>query len=261
MLELKAALMEDGVGIRHLFCFAQTDSTNTRAHELARAGYPEGTMVLADSQSAGRGQFNRVWHSPAGKGIYLSLILRPKASPALMHGITLMTAVCLAETFREACSLEVCIKWPNDILARGRKLSGILTEMVTTGDALDYVIVGVGINLTHAEQDFPEEIRCSATSVFMETGSCQGGVSLIRTFLQRFDAAYRAFLRSGIESVISKWCDLSGMVGRHVRVETAGTSLSGTVSGVDEDGFLVVRCADGSERRVLSGDVTLQERP
>jgi BirA family biotin operon repressor/biotin-[acetyl-CoA-carboxylase] ligase len=176
-----------------------------------------------------------------------------------MPGITLMTAVCLAEAFMETCGLEISIKWPNDIHVRGRKLSGILTEMVMAGGTLDYIIVGVGINLSHGEDDFPEEIRCSATSIMMETGSCPGQTPVIKAFLERFERAYQVFVDRGVESIVQRWSDLSGMIGRHVLVESAGPALDGTISGIDDEGALIVRCTDGCERSILSGHITLLE--
>lgn len=255
--EMGTYLLKSCRGGRHLFHFRETDSTSNRAHELARKGYPEGTVVLADSQTMGRGQLGRSWYSPKGKGIYLSLILRPDTNPARMPGITLMTAVCLAEAFTDTCGVVASIKWPNDLLVRGRKLSGILTEMALTGETLDYVIVGVGINLTHGEDDFPEEIRSRSTSIMMETGTLPDRTSIVGSFLGRFERAYREFLEEGSGSFAERWKSLSGMVGKAVVVEYAGTVLEGTVSGIDEIGALLVRDRDGRDRRILSGQVSL----
>jgi BirA family biotin operon repressor/biotin-[acetyl-CoA-carboxylase] ligase len=242
---------------RHIFQFGETDSTNSKAHELARQGYPEGTLILADHQTSGRGQFGRTWHSPDGKGVYLSLVLRPDTSPARIPGITLLTAVCLAETFSESHGLEISIKWPNDILVRGRKLSGILTEMVLTGDILDYVIVGVGINLTQGMDDFPEEIRPHATSFMLEVCSYPDREAIIAEFLERFEKAYRVFLERGIDSFAGRWTSLSGMMGRIIAVESAGATMEGTAAGIDDMGALLVRCRDGCIRRIISGRISL----
>lgn len=257
--DLRASLSTDGLSAEHLFHFADIDSTSSRAHELARQGYPEGTLVLADCQTMGRGQHGRGWHSAQGKGAYLSLLLRPCAKPAHMTGLTLMTAVCLAEAIMETCGVAASIKWPNDLLVRGRKLSGILTEMSLTGEAIDHVIVGVGINLSHEEHDFPEEIRRQSTSIRMESGSHPGRATVVHAFLVRFTRAYRGYLEQGFASFASRWEDLSCMTGRAVRVACAGSAIEGIATGIDETGALVVRCTEGSEHMIVSGQVTLVE--
>ncbi|HOM28639.1 MAG TPA: biotin--[acetyl-CoA-carboxylase] ligase [Deltaproteobacteria bacterium] len=236
----------------------ETLSTNSLAHSLARLGHPEGTVVIADSQTAGRGQFGRSWHSAEGKGLYLSVILKPAMRAARMSGITLVTAVCLAQALRDDCGIHACIKWPNDILARGKKLAGILTEISITGDELDHLVVGVGVNLDHEAHDFPPEIRDKATSIRLEAGGKDGSASFVAAFLEAFYRGYREFLATGFDAFRGRWNSMSAMTGKRVLVRHAGgLHLEGVSLGVDSQGALVVLCPGGQRKRVLSGEIEL----
>ena len=239
-----------GIPAAGVFHYTETDSTNMRAHALARQGSPEGTIVIADSQTAGRGQFGRSWHSPPGKGIYLSVILRPKIPPMRMLGATLMSAVCLADVLKGLCRIDAAIKWPNDLLVRGRKISGILTEMSSKGGVLDYFIVGVGINLAHTREDFPPEIRDKATSVLLETGSVCDRTNLVTAFLRVFHLSYREYLENGPASFADRWNTLSATNGKRVRIRHAGTHNEGIFMGIDDNGAVLIRGDDGLIRRL-----------
>ncbi|MGC9324353.1 MAG: biotin--[acetyl-CoA-carboxylase] ligase [Desulfomonilia bacterium] len=240
-----------------IFYYPVIDSTNTCAKDLAASGDPEGTVVVADCQLSGRGQYGRPWYSPSGKGMYFSVILRPKSLPEHSRGITLLTAVSLAQTLRDLCGVPVQIKWPNDILIHGKKLAGILTEMSAVRDAVEYVVVGVGINVGHQRGDFPTEISDRATSLFMECGRAIPREIILGSFLERFEQDYDLFSSSGLAPIVAMWKDLADIVGREVRVSINAGSFVGTVLDLDPGGFLIVEDATGIPRRVLSGDISL----
>lgn len=236
--------------------FGQTDSTNLRARELAVRGAPEGTMIVAEQQTQGRGRRQRVWFSPPHRGIYVSLILRPAIAPMQAPGITLLAAVALAETLRELAPLETTIKWPNDVLVRGRKIAGILTEVSTGMDAIDHVIVGAGINVNIPTGDFPDGIRSQATSVQAETGVPCPRAPLLRRYLEVFEYYYDLLPFQGFGPVLARWRSLTDMLGRRVRVDLIGDHWVGEVSGFDDEGFLILLDREGRSLRFFSGDVT-----
>lgn len=234
-------------------------STNDRAKELAAQGSAEGSLVVSEDQNRGRGRKGRTWFSTASHGICISMILRPSMNPSEASRITLMTAVALAETFRDITGLEVTIKWPNDILIRGRKLSGILTEMSMEMDRVDYVVVGVGVNVNNPADHFPAEVRDIATSLAVETGHAVSRVDLLRQFLARFESCYALVEGQGFSQIMKRWKALSDIIGRTVAVDLIGSRIQGRVEDVDETGVLVLRDGDGQVHRVISGDVLLQD--
>jgi BirA family biotin operon repressor/biotin-[acetyl-CoA-carboxylase] ligase len=240
--------------VRH---FRETDSTNTRARELAQRGAPEGTLVVAEGQTGGRGRRERNWFSPPFLGIYASVVLRPAIPAGEAPRLALLAAVAAAEAVREETGLDAAIKWPNDILAGGRKIAGILLEMATDMDAVDYVVVGTGINVNIPAEGFPEELRSLATSVLAETGCPVPRLRLLRRLLGSLESWYDRFRADGFAPVLERWKSLSGIAGRRVVVHVPGRDLAGVVADVDENGFLLLRDDEGRERRIFSGDVTL----
>jgi BirA family biotin operon repressor/biotin-[acetyl-CoA-carboxylase] ligase len=236
--------------------FRQTDSTNLRARELAARGAPEGTLVVAEQQTHGRGRRQRTWFSPPQQGIYASLILRPAIAPMEAPRMTLLAAVAVADALTAQTPLKVTIKWPNDILVRGRKIAGILTEVSTGMDAVDYMVIGLGLNVNSLRSDFPEEIRAHATSIRSETGTPFSRALLLRSTLEHFENYYDIFHCRGFGPVLLRWRSLTDMLGRRVRVDMIGTQCAGEVSDFDQDGFLILRDQGGRSLRIFSGDVT-----
>ena len=169
-------------GKGEIIYFRETDSTNARAKYLAGDGTPEGTVIVAEKQTEGRGRRGRSWFSPPGEGIYTSVILRPPIPPNEAPKLTLLASVALAEALLSLTSLEVSIKWPNDILIRGREAAGILTEIGAEMDRIDYVVIGVGVNVNTPSKGLPPDIAHTATSVFMETGKEFPRIVLLRAF-------------------------------------------------------------------------------
>jgi len=262
---LLAAEIREGLdtrifGQQEIVCLKEKDSTNRQARLLAEKNAPEGTVVAADKQLSGRGRKGRTWFSPAGTGIYISLVLRPSLAPSEAPGITLMTAVAAAEAVIATTSLPARIKWPNDMMIRGKKLAGILTEISTEMDSVNYIVVGLGLNVNAASKDFSEELRESATSLRVETGKRHERIAVLRAFLENFERLYGRFDKGGFGSVREKWLGLTDIVGKRAVVEKAGNNISGVVTDIDIEGVLVLEDSKGRMHRVFSGDLILNAK-
>jgi BirA family biotin operon repressor/biotin-[acetyl-CoA-carboxylase] ligase len=247
-------------------------STNDEAAALAVDGAPEGTTVLAEEQTAGRGRRGRTWHSPAGAGIYFSTVFRPTGTEILTrHGsgsatalLTVMSGVAVAEGIRQATGLDVAIKWPNDIVvetgvsvagqSRRRKLAGILAEAAVTGDLLQHVIVGIGINLREVRR--PPEIARHATSIERELGrACERG-PLVATIVATLAQWRRWTLAGDLQAVLQRWRELSpSSRGARVEWEAQGSLRRGVTAGIDRTGALLIDMSEGRER-VVAGELS-----
>ena len=237
--------------------FRDTDSTNVRAEHLAKEGALEGTVVVAETQTQGRGRRGRTWYSPTGDGIYVSIILRPRLSPNEAPKLTLMASVAAAETLLSLTPARASIKWPNDILIGGRKVAGILTEISAEMDRIHYVIVGLGMNVNMHDKSFPLEIRDRATSIFMETGEACPRIKLLRAYLEFFEMHYETFKTEGFGPIMNRWRELTDVMGKRIAVDLIDHAYTGVVLDVDDDGFLILQDNEGALRKIVSGDVTL----
>lgn len=253
--EIREGLKTIRLARENIEYFYETDSTNIRARALAHEGAPEGTLVVAESQVQGRGRRGRTWYSPPACGIYMSVILRPRVQPHEAPQLTLMTAVAMAETLMELADLPFAIKWPNDILVNGKKISGILTEMALEMDQVDYVIVGLGLNVNTPAEAMADEIHEIATSLLMLTGKTFSRVEILRNFLKKLEDYYALFQDRQFERIRNRWKELSGIIGRHVKIENLDRAHEGEVVDLDQDGFLVLKGADGVLQRIVAGDV------
>ena len=235
--------------------FAELGSTNSYARDLAEAGAAEGTIVTAEEQTRGRGRLERRWESPPLANLYLSIVLRPDLSPRHAPQITLMAAVALVEAM--GCFLAVAprIKWPNDILADGKKLAGILTEAACSGTRLEYVILGIGINVNYRSNAMPEELRRRATSLAELTGVDVDRESVLVRLIQDLDRCYGELVESGFEKLRLRWEERFAMRGRNVSAEVDGRSVTGRAAGIDAEGALIIVDAAGQRHRVIAGDV------
>ncbi len=254
--ELREGLKTVCIGQGEIRYFERTDSTNLRAKAMAADGAPEGTLVIAEEQTQGRGRRGRNWFSPPGAGIYLSLIMRPDILPQEAPRFALLTAAAVAEAVREITALETRIKWPNDILVGGRKLGGILTEVSMEMDKVEYMIVGLGLNVNLAREAFPSDLQEIGTSIQMEMGRHLHRLPLVRRIIERFEETYQGYQRHGFAPIRKRWQDFTDMIGRTVEVDTMGRRLTGEVLDFDEDGYLVVREHNGVPVRLFSGDVS-----
>ena len=251
--------MQQGLGVvrigAHLHYFLEIGSTNSHARELAEAGAAEGTVVVAESQSQGRGRLGRRWESPAFKNLYLSILLRPKLSPAHAAQITLMAAVALADVVDSYIPGQATIKWPNDILIDNKKLAGILTEASCDAEQIHYVILGIGINLNYGSDAMPEEIRRRATSLQEITGKPVHRESFLQGLLHGIERCYGELEQAGFTALARRWQSYFAWCGRRVRVELLDQCTIGTAKGIDRDGALVLVDDHGVEQRILAGDV------
>lgn len=255
---LQARLAGKKIG-RRLHFFVEVDSTNRVALQLAREGAPEGTVVLADSQTNGRGRLQRVWQSPPGCNLYCSFLLRPAIAAADAARITLMAGVAVAETLSGFCPEGVGLKWPNDVRIRGRKVSGILTEMKTAGAAVEAIVVGIGVNVNMARADFDPAYRDAATSLREETGKACLREEVAFLLCEKLDEWYRMLLNEGFAPIRSRWQALSEMGGSRVRVLFQGDVQEGMFAGIDSDGALLLADARGSVRRITAGDAGMMK--
>jgi BirA family biotin operon repressor/biotin-[acetyl-CoA-carboxylase] ligase len=238
-----------------LHYFREIGSTNSHARQLAEAGATEGTMVVAESQSKGRGRLGRRWESPPFTNLYLSILLRPKLAPADAAQITLMAAVALADAVDAFVPGQAAIKWPNDILIGKKKLAGILTEASCDAEHVDYVILGIGINLNYTSDAMPEEIRRRATSLLEITGKPVQRESFLQGLLQGIERCYGELERAGFAALAQRWQSYFAWRGRRVRVESFDQVTIGTAKGIDRDGALMLIDDQGREQRILAGDV------
>jgi len=234
---------------------AETDSTNVLARRLGEEGALEGTVVVADRQSAGRGRLGRRWESPPGINLYCSILLRPKIPVQQAPQLTFLSAVAVVETLKEVCHLSAEVKWPNDILVGGAKISGLLNEMNAETEQIHFVILGVGVNLNMTEAQFPDILNYPATSVLLETGKPVDRLIFLQAFLQRLDLYYAEFLKEGFSPVRRRWEKLCNMMNMQVEVDQGGGSLCGTVVGLDTEGALRLQLDNGQVERILAGDV------
>jgi BirA family biotin operon repressor/biotin-[acetyl-CoA-carboxylase] ligase len=251
--EVRDGLTTKRIGTEFYY-FLELDSTNNFARRLAEQATSAGAIVIAEEQTQGRGRSGRSWVSPPYVNLYLSIVLRPELPPAHAPQITLMAAVALADTVASFMSLPV-IKWPNDILVNGKKLAGILTEASSTSEQIDFVILGIGINLNFPEQLMPEAIRQRATSLLIATQNNIRREVFLRRLIQDLDRCYGILEESGFDAIMPLWQARFGLRDRRVRVDMMDETIFGRARGIDRDGALIVEADNGKFQRVIAGDV------
>lgn len=255
--EIKAGLKTGIIG-KEIKYFKETESTNTIAREIAGKA-DEGTVIIAESQTGGRGRMGRKWISPEG-GIWLSIILKPKMQPVYAPRITFLAGVAVAKTIR-IHGLEAKIKWPNDVLIRGKKVCGILTEIEAEIDMIDYCVVGIGIDANVDTESFPEEFRESSTSLKKELGHEINRVAFVQRLLEEFEALYMKLQKEGFSQVLEEWRSMSATIGEWVKITTQNRIIYGEATGVDNDGALIVETGEGKLEKIVSGDCEHLRRP
>ena len=238
-----------------IYLFDAIDSTNDYALKLAKEGAKEGTVVLSESQSKGKGRLGRSWFSPSGANIYLSIILRPQMPTSQIPLLTFAAAIAVAKAIRNAANLDADIKWPNDILIRGKKVAGILSEMGAEKDKVNFAIVGIGINVNLDKKDIPLELIDKATSIKIESNSLIDRTNLICRIIENLEEWYNLFERKGINDIIKEWKRLAITIGRDVKVQSGNSFVEGRAVDIDENGALLIKDRDGIIQRVLSGDI------
>lgn len=256
---LEIARIEAGVAAARLGAklhyLVKTDSTNKAARRLAENGAGHGTIVIAEEQNQGRGRLGRTWVSPPYCNLYFSMVLRPVLAPAHAPQITLMAAVALADAIAAFIPVVPAIKWPNDILVHGKKLAGILTESSCSAERVDFVILGIGVNLNFPLQAMPPEIRARASSLLALRGDAVDRESFILRLIQDLNRCYGILVESGFATIADRWENYFAWKNRRVRVEMTDQVLCGRAKGIDRDGALIVEDDNGTARRILAGDV------
>ncbi len=243
---------------REVISYKKVDSTNDIAYQLAEKGVKEGTVILADEQSKGKGRHGRRWVSPSKGGIYMSCVLRPQITPNEIPMITLLAAVAAAKAVEDITSLDVSIKWPNDIMLDGKKVCGILTEIKAEQDRVDFVILGIGINVNTPVKQLPR-----GASSLKEESHRRGGetdilrVELVKKILETLEEYYTLLNKKGFGPIIDAWKGLSAMLGSRIRVILPNRTFEGSAHDINADGALIVRLDSGVLEKISSGDVVM----
>jgi BirA family biotin operon repressor/biotin-[acetyl-CoA-carboxylase] ligase len=249
---------------RKVLYFDFLDSTSNYAKKLALEGCEDGTAVLAGRQTAGRGRIGKGWDSQQNKGLYLSVVLKPEIPPEKIQLLTLAASVAVVDAIHKACGVDTGIKWPNDVILDGKKVCGILTEMNCETDRVNFAVIGIGINLSQTAGDFPEDLRSRAVSLMAHLqdrgvpGRVPGRLDLARAVLSELDRGYALLNADCGSRIVEMWRQRSLTIGREVRVYGKDTQYTGTAVDVTDDGRLVVSCADGAVREVMSGEVSVR---
>lgn len=230
-------------------------STQEWAKFEAEKGAAEGSVYIAEGQMAGRGRMGREWFSPEGKGIWVSILLRPKLPPRMVTLLSLLAANCAAYAVEKETGVKAFTKWPNDIVVGERKLGGVLVEMAGEPDWMRWVVVGIGLNVNIGEEEFPPEFRGRATSVAIELGKEVQGMPVLRRLILRLDEGYDLLLEGRRREVLEWWKEKEATLGKEVTVETERGIVTGTAVGVTMEGALILRTGEGKAKSVWSGTV------
>ncbi|SDJ67808.1 biotin--[acetyl-CoA-carboxylase] ligase [Sediminibacillus albus] len=240
---------------RNIVHYPEISSTQKIGHQLALEGAAEGTVIIADQQTEGKGRMGRKWHSAKNEGIWMSIILRPQIIPQLAPQITLMTAVILAKAIETVTEVSPAIKWPNDIFINNRKTAGILTEMQAEQDEIQYIVLGIGINVNQSRDNLPEDIQKIATSIKQESGKQWRLVPLIQEIFIQFEQKYETFLQKGFTDIKEEWEMYGYKIGEQVRISSNKLTYPAKLIGLETDGALKVQKQDGSTESIYSAEI------
>lgn len=257
--EIRLGLKTQFIG-QYIHYEDRVDSTQKIAQRLAYDGAKEGTMVIAEEQFSGKGRMERAWHSPKYTGAWMSLILRPKIPIQNAPQLTLLTAVAVVQAIEEVTSLSPQIKWPNDLLLNGKKVTGILTELQAEADCIKSIIIGIGINVNQKLDDFPHELQAIATSLAIEEKTEVNRADVIRAVLTNFEKLYILYLNSGFQPIKLLWESYAVSIGRTIIARTLTGELRGKALGITDDGVLRLEDENGKIHLIYSADIELKEK-
>jgi len=257
--DLLARLYKTKIIGRDIRVFEQTTSTNDVIEKLARDGVKEGVVVFAESQTKGRGRLGRKWVSPAYKGLWFSILLRPNLRPQETTQLTVGSATALCRAIRSETGLNPEIKWPNDVLIGGRKVAGILTELSAEPDRIKHVILGIGVNVNLGATELPVELRKMATSLKIEAGHPFSRADVAVAILQELDKDYERICSGRFAGVADEWQSWCQTIGRDVTIQIGGRRVQGQAESLGESGELLLRTEHGHLERISGGDVTLEK--
>lgn len=244
---------------RDIRVFEETQSTNDVAEKLARDGVAEGVVVFAETQTRGRGRLGRVWVSPRRKGLWFSVLLRPNLRPEAATQLTVAAATALVRAIQAQAGVKTEIKWPNDILVRGKKLAGVLTELSAELDHIKHIILGIGVDVNLGLNDLPSDLRKTATSLRIETGQTFRRADLAAAVLTELDRDYQRIRNQEFALVADEWEGQCTTLGRRVKIDLGERVVEGRAESLDADGALLLRTEHGHLERIIGGDVTLQK--
>jgi BirA family biotin operon repressor/biotin-[acetyl-CoA-carboxylase] ligase len=244
---------------RDIHVFEKTTSTNDIIEKMARDGVQEGVVVFAESQTKGRGRLARKWVSPPGKGLWFSILLRPRLRPQLATQLTVASATALRRAVAVQTGLKPEIKWPNDVILAGRKVAGILTELNAELDQIKYLILGLGVNVNLNAGDFPVELRKVATSIKMELGRSFSRAELAVAILRELEQDYARIAARDFAAVADEWEAHCTTLGHGVVIRTGERRIRGRAESLDEEGALLLRTEHGHLERIIGGDLTLEK--
>jgi BirA family biotin operon repressor/biotin-[acetyl-CoA-carboxylase] ligase len=258
--EFICAGLQTGLIGRKIRIFQEIDSTNLEAIRQAQKGAPEGLVILADSQSQGRGRSGRNWYSPPGLNIYCSVILRPHFLPSEAPRISFLAAVAAAWSCQKTFNFSPLIKWPNDLLYEGKKFAGILSEMKAVASSIRYVVLGIGINVNITHELLPPELADSSTSIREVMGHPVSREELTKSLLKELDYWYGVLLKEGFHPIREEWNRMSALNGWIIQVRDGDTILAGKALALQEDGTLILHALDGTIHQLVAGDIVMEER-
>jgi BirA family transcriptional regulator, biotin operon repressor / biotin---[acetyl-CoA-carboxylase] ligase len=254
--EIRLGLKTQFIG-RNIHYEESVESTQKIAHHLAYENVPEGTVIIADEQLSGRGRMERKWHSPKYTGIWMSLILRPNIPLTKSPQLTLLTAVSVVQAIEEMTDLVPEIKWPNDILINGKKVTGILTELQAEADRIHSIIIGIGMNVNQKKEDFPLELQETASSLLIETGESVSRAQIIRSIFKNFESLYLLYLEKGFFPIKLLWEGYAVSIGKNLRARTLTNTIEGKALGITDEGVLKIEDDTGVIHHVYSADIEL----
>ncbi|MHA6259660.1 biotin--[acetyl-CoA-carboxylase] ligase [Sporosarcina sp. CAU 1771] len=243
---------------KKIYYLETCESTQFIAHDEAQNGAPDGTVIIAEGQTLGKGRMSRPWSSSASKGIWMSIIVRPNLTPQQAPQMTLVAAVAVTRAIEEVTGLQPDIKWPNDILIKGKKVTGILTELQADPDRVNAIILGIGMNINHEAEDFSDELQNIATSLKMELGEEVSRSKLVAKVLEHLERYTKVYEEHGFGPIKLLWEGYSNTAGKRIRAVMLNETIEGMAIGISESGMLELRLDDGTIRGIYSADIELQ---
>jgi BirA family transcriptional regulator, biotin operon repressor / biotin---[acetyl-CoA-carboxylase] ligase len=254
--ELRLGLMTNFIG-KNIYYEESVESTQKIAHRLAYENAPEGTVIIAEEQLSGRGRMDRKWHSPKYTGIWMSMILRPNIPLPKSPQLTLLAAVAIVQAIEDATGLLPEIKWPNDILIKGKKVTGILTELQAEADRINSIIIGIGMNVNQTKEDFTSELQEIATSLLLEKGEKVSRADLIKSIFINLEKLYLLYLKEGFLPIKLLWEGYAISIGKKITARTLTHSIIGKAQGITDDGVLMIEDEQGKIHHVYSADIEI----
>ena len=246
--------LPDSLFSRHVHCFSSIESTNKYAKELAKQGEAEGSLVIAEEQTKGQGRMGRHWHSPACSNLLFSIVLRPRFTADRAFSLTMIAALAAVDAINRITGLNTMIKWPNDVFYRDKKVAGILTEFSAKKKLIEYVVIGIGLNVNWDISD-KSELTHTATSLKNEIGHPVSRPALLATILKLLEEYYGLLLKGQEDSIYKRWNEHSMVIGREAVVDSVDETIKGRVKRIDKNGALIIEDETGKESSVVCGDL------